>query len=471
MTTAAVDNDDNGIADDLNNNGFEDSYPGFQPGGGCPSSCTPDASPTFYDDTPTTAPLAPLNAAGNGNDALWGGLVILGRAPTNLADKCGEGYGLCTIEGLTIPGFPAADALYGGTEPHDSSGIYRYLSVRYAGDEIGDGNELNGVSLGGVGDGTVFEYIEVYVNYDDGIEWFGGTVNGNHLMVSFVGDDMFDLDQGYTGTNQFLFGIMPFFNETDGSAYGYLSGDKIGEWDGDDFLERSGDLNIRVDEAGATFDDTSWPLAGPAMYNMTLIGTTLPGSPDFDPSSNSQSTASANTGVQMRHGFAGEILNSVVINTGSNAGLVLDMDSGESAADSDVTDNVSADRIRSVACTYADGASPTGGAAALAISNGDAAVPEEYNDSGTANVVNSGSFAGLENEDVSFNPKGNGSGKLASGLKSAPIDPRVDTSSTAGVGGGVTTGPDPGATYRGAFQQSVPLWTDGWTTLDMGGLL
>ena len=89
-----MDNDNNGVADDADANGFEDRW---------------DPGDTFLDDTPTTAPLAPLNKAGFANVALWGGLVILGRAPTNLADKCGVGYGKCVIEGCTVPGFPAAD--------------------------------------------------------------------------------------------------------------------------------------------------------------------------------------------------------------------------------------------------------------------------------------------------------------------------------------------------------------------------
>ena len=92
----------------------------------------------------------------------------------------------------------------------------RFVSIRHAGDEIGNSNELNGLTLGGVGSGTTIENVEVYVNFDDGIEWFGGTVNGKNLHVAFVGDDTFDLDEGYTGVNQFLFGVMPFFNENDG---------------------------------------------------------------------------------------------------------------------------------------------------------------------------------------------------------------------------------------------------------------
>src|SRR5262245_20104219 len=119
MTTAAVDNNSDGVADDVDAPiGFEDEW---QPGD------------LFLDDLPSTSPLSPLNTAGLSNTALWGGLVLLGNAPTNLADKCGVGYGKCTVEGLTVPGFPVADATYGGIEPHDNSGTLRYISIRHAG--------------------------------------------------------------------------------------------------------------------------------------------------------------------------------------------------------------------------------------------------------------------------------------------------------------------------------------------------
>lgn len=148
--------------------------------------------------------------------ALWGDLVLLGNATTNMANNAGLGQGLGTVEGLTVPGFPVADATYGGSlgvgDDADSSGSVSYVSVRHAGDEIGNSNELNGVPLAGVGTGTEFHHVEVYANFDDGIEWFGGTVNGHHLQVSQAGDDVFDADQGYRGKNQFLVGIMPNFN-------------------------------------------------------------------------------------------------------------------------------------------------------------------------------------------------------------------------------------------------------------------
>src|SRR5258706_12546203 len=206
FTTAAIDNNQDGIPDDV------DANPGFR------DPWTPGA--TFLDATPTTAPIGPLDKAGRGNVQLWGGLVLLGNAPTNLADKCGVGFAKCAVSGLTVPGYPVADCTYGGVEPHDNSGTLKYVSLRYAGDEIGNSNELNGLSLAGVGDGTLIDNVEIFVNFDDGFEWFGGTVNGSHLAVFFEVDDMFDLDEGYTDVIQFLLRPMPFFNRNAVTPFG-----------------------------------------------------------------------------------------------------------------------------------------------------------------------------------------------------------------------------------------------------------
>ncbi len=439
MTTAAVDNDDDGVADDDDVDGFADAW---------------EAGDIFFDNNPIAAPLSPLDNSGAANVSLWGGLVVLGNAPTNLDDACGTGHGTCTVEGLTVPGFSPADATYGGVEPHDNSGILRYVSVRHAGDEIGSGNELNGVTLAGVGDGTLIEHVEVYCNFDDGIEWFGGTVNGRYLHVVFAGDDTFDLDQGYTGTNQFLYGIMPFFNENSGASFGSSSGDKGGEWDGDDFDEPGSNVNLRADGA-------PWPLSNPAMYNLTLIGSTPDGAnPAVSP-------ASANRGVQMRSGFAGALLNSIVVNTGSAQGY--DVSGGGAPGFDTVADNIPAGLVLSVSSTFDDGAAlPADELAALAAGDALATLL-----GGTANTVNDAGFPGLVNEDTTFLPTGNSEGKIAAGLKPVKIDPRP-AFGLVGTAGGVppqAPGLDMAATYRGAFDPTAPsLWTTGWTALSISGL-
>lgn len=124
-------------------------------------------------------------------DGLWGGLIVLGNAPIS-ADA----------QAVQIEGIPASDqnGLYGGTDAADNSGVIRYISIRHGGANIGEGNEINGLTLGGVGTGTVVEYVEVIANQDDGIEWFGGTVNVDNAIVWNAGDDALDTDQAWAGT-------------------------------------------------------------------------------------------------------------------------------------------------------------------------------------------------------------------------------------------------------------------------------
>jgi hypothetical protein len=129
---------------------------------------------------------------------LWGGLIILGNATINT--DSGEDM----IEGIPIS---EPRGIYGGSNDDDNSGILRYISIRHGGTNIGEGNEINGLTLGGVGRQTTIEFVEVISNADDGVEFFGGAVNCKNLAVSFCGDDAFDLDQGYHGKGQFWLGI------------------------------------------------------------------------------------------------------------------------------------------------------------------------------------------------------------------------------------------------------------------------
>lgn len=124
---------------------------------------------------------------------LWGGLIILGKAPGSFSGDVSE---------IQIEGIPADDTfgLYGGNEPNDNSGVLQYVSIRHGGALIGEGNEINGLTLGSVGDGTIIDNIEVVANVDDGIEFFGGTVNPTNLLVWAQGDDGLDIDQAYSGT-------------------------------------------------------------------------------------------------------------------------------------------------------------------------------------------------------------------------------------------------------------------------------
>lgn len=124
-------------------------------------------------------------------NGLWGGLIVLGNAPIS-ADAA-------SVQIESIPA-PDQNGLYGGDDPADNSGILKYISIRHGGANIGVGNEINGLTLGGVGSGTVIENIEIVSNQDDGIEWFGGAVNVKNVVVWNTGDDAIDTDQAWAGT-------------------------------------------------------------------------------------------------------------------------------------------------------------------------------------------------------------------------------------------------------------------------------
>lgn len=124
----------------------------------------------------------------------WAGLIILGRAPIS------PGAGITArIEGIPPT---VTEGIYGGNDPADNSGVLEYVSIRHGGVELvpGGGNEINGLTLGGVGTGTTISHIEVVANLDDGIEFFGGTVNVSNAIVGYQGDDAYDIDQAYSGT-------------------------------------------------------------------------------------------------------------------------------------------------------------------------------------------------------------------------------------------------------------------------------
>jgi hypothetical protein len=124
---------------------------------------------------------------------LWGGVIVLGNAPSSFEGDATEEL---------IEGIPANSGfgLYGGNDPADSSGSLTYVSIRHGGANIGEGNEINGLTLGGVGSGTTINHIEVIANLDDGVEFFGGTVDASNIVVWGVGDDSVDIDQAYSGT-------------------------------------------------------------------------------------------------------------------------------------------------------------------------------------------------------------------------------------------------------------------------------
>ncbi|HER10141.1 MAG TPA: T9SS type A sorting domain-containing protein [Bacteroides sp.] len=168
---------------------------------------------------------------------LWGGVIILGRGATNNATAT-----------RAIEGIPTSETrgLYGDdpTVADDNSGSMRYVSIRHGGTNIGEGNEINGLTLGAVGSGSTFSHIEVVSNADDGVEWFGGAPYCDHILVAWVGDDSFDYDEGYAGKNQFMAAIQ-----------GQDDGDRVGEHDG-----------------GPSSNELGAPFAQPVFSNVTYVG-------------------------------------------------------------------------------------------------------------------------------------------------------------------------------------------------------
>jgi hypothetical protein len=241
---------------------------------------TADAPIIFTAEADDLADPADLEAQGG----LWGGVVLLGTARTN------------TVPGVrAIEGIPTSETrgLYGcgdafACDDADDSGVFRYVSIRHGGTDIGAANELNGLTMGGVGSGTTIEYVEVFANQDDGFEWFGGTADARYLVAAFPGDDLFDYDEGWRGRGQFFFGI-----------HGAADGNQLGEHD------------------GGTDPEDGTPYATPTIYNATYIGSG-PASGNGD-----------SNGILFRDNAGGSYYNSIFAEAATYAINVEDLSSGQ----------------------------------------------------------------------------------------------------------------------------------------------
>ena len=185
----------------------------------------------------------------------WGNLTIMGSAyiseniiATNTAAPNAANY--APMEGL-VAAFPGdTNVVYGGGNDDDDSGSLRYVSFRYGGKVVGLNNELNGLSLGGIGRATEIDHVEIMNNVDDGIEIWGGTVNLKYFSIWNIGDDSLDIDQGWRGKGQF--GLIV-------QGYSVIAAQGSG----------IGDNAIELD--GAEQSDYQ-PVTTGALYNMTVIG-------------------------------------------------------------------------------------------------------------------------------------------------------------------------------------------------------
>ncbi len=202
-----------------------------------------------------TSPVVMTSGLSTKSRGDWGGLVICGKAP------CNSGGGMSEV----------GDVAYGGTIANDNSGTIRYLRIEYSGAAFNSEKEYNGFSLFGVGSGTTVEYVQIYENADDGIEFYGGTVSANYIISSHTEDDMFDWTEGWSGGGQNWFG-------KNDQGYGNR-GFEADNWEN---------------------DNMATPIANPTISNVTLIG--------------SGDQGSEPQGIELRRGTKGNITNVVLKN-------------------------------------------------------------------------------------------------------------------------------------------------------------
>lgn len=214
-----------------------------------------------------TAPIVMTSAQPKGKRQRgdWGGVVLLGNAPINT----GTGH----IEGIDSDD-PRGG--FGGDAPSGSCGVLKYVRIEFAGYEISQDNELNGLTVGGCGSGTILSHIQVHMGLDDGIEFFGGTANLKYILISRPGDDGLDWDRGWQGKGQFIIVHQ-------------------GPDDGDNGIEADNFVD----------DKDAQPRSSPILSNVTLIGS---GNPEI-----------AQRGLLLRRGTGGDLRNFLVTGFTSEA--------------------------------------------------------------------------------------------------------------------------------------------------------
>ena len=237
-------------------------------GGQLFSNGTADAPVVFTSDKP-----AGQRARGD-----WGGIVLNGRS------LCNFPAGECVGEGNSGP--------YGGNVLDDDSGAIVYTRIEFAGFEVSFGNELNALTMNGVGSGTEIHHVQAHYGSDDGFEWFGGTVNAKYLLATGISDDSFDYSTGWQGKGQFW----------------------IAQQDPND-----ADNGFEVDGNEDNFDAT--PFTQPLLYNITLVGK--------GPGGAGGAAGESTRGMLLRRGTAGDIFNAIIVGFGTSG---LDIDNAETVS-------------------------------------------------------------------------------------------------------------------------------------------
>jgi hypothetical protein len=342
----------------------------------------------------------------------WGGLIVLGSAI--IARPDGEDG----IEGIDAD---EPRAKFGGDDNEDNSGVLNYISIRHGGAQLSPNNEINGLTLGGVGAGTEIDYVEVFANLDDGIEFFGGTVNIKHASVAFCGDDGFDYDFGWRGKGQFWFALQ-------GPATG---------------TGRSGEHD------GAKPDELA-PFSNPTIYNATYIGV----GKDAMPVGGDAAKAFP-VSVLFRDNAGGTYANSVFTDFNGHAIAVEDRDDTN---DGDSFARLAAGDLSLTGNVFENfGAGNTAADLFVAFDTDDMPVAASNAAVATAigdvNTIGATSIAGI------------------SRTTDGGLDPRLNADSE--ILGGATPSEDVFfnvVTYKGAFGNTVN-WLSGWTALSEYGFL
>ena len=392
----------------------------------------------------------------------------------------GAAYGLAAGSNPTVDAdgnswTVLSGGIYGGTNPNDNSGIIRFCRFSYGGFVLSPNNEINGVTYGGAGSGTVTEFVEIFNNADDDFEMFGGYNNLRYVAGIFGGDDGFDTDMGYRGKGQFMFQLQ---NNQNGSTTSAVTGRQAPNV-GDNLTENDGN-----EDPNTNTNDT-YPGTEFTYFNYTGIG--------LGYTVGNGASTSDRSGPNFKDNSGGKILNSVFVEAPKGAVQIQTQTKFVNAADrsgmamvanepmgvlafdtwSKCGGSTSAAQTNITAggtlFPQASGRTSSGGstinAAADVTKLTVAALGNSFTDG--AVVVSTGSNGRL----AGVNPV------LASGVaeRSNGTDPRnsaaIATTSTGGLQTGVTTNRGTffaANTFRGAFKDFN--WLAGWTVADNLGV-
>ena len=335
--------------------------------------------------------------------SLWGGVVVLGKATNN--------RGVRNIEGIPVSArtaYGCGDAGF-ACDDNDNSGSLQYVSIRHAGFTLEANAEINGLTMGGVGRGTVVDYVEVFANSDDSFEFFGGTVNAKHLVAAFSGDDDLDWDTGYTGSLQYVLSLK----------------------------DESGDVGRCIEGDGSASPFTQAGQSSPTISNLTCIGSGLGSSPGGDDA--------GGPAIFLRENTRGFIYNSVIT----------DYQTVDGGISLEVRDPAAV----STRQNFLDGT--------LDIRNN---IFFDFSVGNTAAAIVRGDEPAVEAAIAERNRFVSPGLTSVARSQNDGLDPRPTPSAAAATGANFSYAPLQGGfftptAYLGAFEPGVPVWAAGWTAL------